>query len=40
MTSQEYITISQIYDDGVRELDELRAKMASDYEMPPLDMLG
>ena len=30
----------QIYDDGVRELDELRAKMASDYEMPPLDMLG
>ena len=30
----------QIYDDGVRELDELRAKMASEYEMPPLDMLG
>ena len=30
----------QIYDDGVRELDELRAKMACDYEMPPLDMLG
>ena len=30
----------QIYDDGVRELDELRAKMASDYEMPPLDMIG
>ena len=30
----------QIYDDGVRELDEIRAKMASDYEMPPLDMIG
>ena len=30
----------QIYDDGVRELDELRAKMSSDYEMPPLDMIG
>mgnify|MGYP005727515757 FL=1 len=30
----------QIYDDGVRELDELRSKMSSDYEMPPLDMIG
>ncbi len=30
----------QIYDDGVRELDEIRAKMATDYEMPPLDMIG
>ena len=30
----------QIYDDGIRELDEIRAKMASDYEMPPLDMIG
>ena len=30
----------QIYDDGVREIDEIRAKMASDYEMPPLDMIG
>ena len=30
----------QIYDDGVRELDEIRSKMASDYEMPPLDMIG
>ena len=29
-----------IYDDGVRELDEIRAKMATDYEMPPLDMIG
>jgi len=30
----------QIYDDGVRELDEIRAKMTTDYEMPPLDMIG
>ena len=30
----------QIYDDGERELAEIRAKMSSDYEMPPLDMLG
>ena len=30
----------QIYDDGVKEIDELRAKMSSDYEMPPLDMIG
>ena len=30
----------QIYDDGVAELEERRSKMASDYEMPPLDMIG
>ena len=30
----------QIYDDGVKELDEIRAKMSSDYEMPPLDLIG
>ena len=30
----------QIYDDGVRQLDEIRSKMSSDYEMPPLDMIG
>ena len=30
----------QIYDDGVRELDEIRSKMSTDYEMPPLDMIG
>ena len=29
-----------LYDDGVKELDEIRAKMSSDYEMPPLDMIG
>ena len=30
----------QIYDDGVKEIYELRPKMSSDYEMPPLDMIG
>ena len=30
----------QIYDDGVAELSEIRSKMSSDYEMPPLDMIG
>ena len=30
----------QIYDDGVAELAEIKAKMASDYEMPPIDMIG
>ena len=30
----------QIYDDGVAELEAIRAKMSSDYEMPPLDMIG
>jgi hypothetical protein len=30
----------QIYDDGVKEIEELRSKMSSDYEMPPLDMIG
>jgi len=30
----------QIYDDGVAELTEIKSKMASDYEMPPLDMIG
>ena len=30
----------QIYDDGVAELADIRSKMASDYEMPPFDMIG
>ena len=30
----------EIYEDGVRELEQLREKMATDYEMPPLDMIG
>jgi len=30
----------QIYEDGIRELLEIEAKMASTYEMPPLDMIG
>ena len=30
----------KIYDDGEKELAEIRSKMSSDYEMPPLDMIG
>ena len=30
----------QISDDGERERAEIRSKMSSDYEMPPLDMIG
>ena len=30
----------EIYEDGQKELDEIRAKMSLDYEMPPLDVVG
>ena len=30
----------QIYDDGQREIDEIRGQMMSTYEMPPLDFIG
>ena len=30
----------QIYDDGQREIDEIKAKMMSTYELPPLDLIG
>ena len=30
----------EIYDEGVRELQALRDRMAIDYEMPPLDFIG
>jgi len=30
----------EIYDDAEKELAELRSKMSTDYEMPPLDMIG
>ena len=30
----------EIYEDGVRELERLEAKMPLQYEMPPLDMIG
>ena len=29
-----------IYEDGQRELDEIRQKMSSDYELPPMDLIG
>ena len=30
----------QIYDDGQRELDDIKSKMLSTYELPPLDLIG
>ena len=30
----------EIYDDGVRELEEIRSRMMMDYETPPLDFIG
>ena len=30
----------QIYDDAEREIDEIQARMAMDYELPPLDFIG
>ena len=30
----------QLYDDGQREIDEIRGQMLSTYEMPPLDFIG
>tara|TARA_B100000700_G_C14871244_1_gene773516 strand:+ start:233 stop:1081 length:849 start_codon:yes stop_codon:yes gene_type:complete len=30
----------EIYDDGVREIEELRAQMTSEYELPPYDFIG
>ena len=30
----------QMYDDAIREMDELMGKMSSTYELPPYDMIG
>jgi len=30
----------EIYDEGVKELDAIRSRMAQDYETPPLDFIG
>ena len=30
----------QLYDDGQREIDEIKQSMLSTYELPPLDMIG
>jgi hypothetical protein len=30
----------QMYDDAIREIDELMGKMSNTYELPPLDMIG
>ena len=30
----------QLFDDGQREIDEIRTQMLSTYEIPPLDLIG
>lgn len=30
----------QIYEDAIKEIDEIESKIISDYELPPLDMIG
>ena len=30
----------QIYDDAIKEIDDLMEKMSNTYELPPLDMIG
>ena len=30
----------EIYDDAEREIDALRSRMASEYELPPYDFVG
>jgi len=30
----------QLYDDALREIDEIMSKMSNTYELPPLDMIG
>ena len=30
----------EIYEDGEKEIEEIRSKMTSDYETPPLDFIG
>jgi len=30
----------QIYDDAERELQEIKSRMAMDYELPPYDFIG
>jgi hypothetical protein len=30
----------QMYDDALREIDEIMGKMSNTYELPPLDMIG
>jgi hypothetical protein len=30
----------QLYDDAVNELADIKTRMSSEYELPPLDMIG
>jgi hypothetical protein len=30
----------QLYEDAERELDDIKQRMSSEYELPPLDLIG
>jgi hypothetical protein len=30
----------QMYDDAIRELDDIKQMMSNTYELPPLDLIG
>jgi len=30
----------QLYEDAIRELEDIEQKLKSEYEMPPLDLIG
>ena len=30
----------QIYEDGVQEIEKLELKLRTDYELPPMDLIG
>ena len=30
----------QIYDDALRDLEEIKEKMTTEYELPPMDLIG
>ena len=30
----------QLYEDAIRDLDEIKQRMSSEYELPPLDLIG
>ena len=30
----------ELYDDALRELDDIKQRMSSEYELPPLDLIG
>ena len=35
-----YEKAAELYDDALRELDDIKQRMSSEYELPPLDLIG